>query len=408
VNFEAPSNITANGVDFGMVNTYTYDLSHELMEAIVNPFAGPNPEIGDQCQKATGVNAPWSTMPSNSGPPWIIASTWSAANKTCWVSEQSQWVNSAGNAFTPLPSSTISYSTWDDESYKSSGFALTRGPSHMDVFSVKNIGAGDRGVLTTTWDTANNPQETQSTQQGWLLVDGDWRTPAGLSSPALPVSPEEIGTVNAAPVGAPVTAVSTSNTAIWAFVAGQTDQISWAYCTNGDGRRTTGTWTKMAPISLHSGSYTVAPGTPIVAVALSGSVDPISLFFAGRNGEIFALQDYILSGWVATTIAPSGTVLTKPHNSLGLPYVSAVARYEVNNSTYDYEVFAADTTGQIQWYEAKNGLPPFSNRVFTGAAVEPGTQIAACRVKLISSRRTVAARFRAIGGTSSCPTDSAR
>jgi len=366
-------NITANGLNFGMINDYTYVLSHELIEAIVNPFTGPNPEVGDRCQNATtGLIAPWSTMPSNSGPPWLIASTWSVANNTCWVSEQSLGTGNTG--YTPIPNTTIVTWTWDDESYKSSGFAIARGPSHMDVFSSRGTEGGTE-ILTTVWDPAT--QLVRGDAPNWVSVDDSWRANTE-PPPAIPQSPETLeSTPNIAAAGSPVTAVSPTATSIFAFVAGSDGQVYEASCVGGDGCRTTGSWTDMSAVVPASGSYTIAPGTPIAVVSPSNLLtDPLTLFFAGTQGELFELQDLVFAGWTATKIAPSGTLPITPTNALGHPFVSAFARYEVLTKKYVYEVFAAGPNGEILWYNAPAGTPPFSNSVITGSAVQPGTQIA--------------------------------
>jgi hypothetical protein len=136
----------------------------------------------------------------------------------------------------------------------------------------------------------------------------------------------------------------------------------------------------MSAIVPSSGTYTVAPGTPISALSPVNTtvLDPTTLFFAGANGEIFELRA-LLSGWAATTLAPAGTLPTAPHNSISRPFVSAIARFDFeapNVNHREYDVFASDTHGHIQWYSATDGAPPFSNSVVTSSSVEPGTQIA--------------------------------
>jgi hypothetical protein len=369
----AQGGITANGLNFGLINASTYIVSHELIEAIVDPFASTR-EIGDLCQKATGTN-PWSTMPSNSGPPWLIASTWSSASSTCWVSEQSVSTNANSSGYVPLPSSTIATWTWDDESYKSSGFAVARGPSHLDIFSTEG-GEGGTQVLTTIWDAAAEYAGVDGAN--WAGLDSGWKALV-LPPPAIPASPEVLtSTSGIAPLAAPVTAVSPSPTLIFAFVAGSNGQIYEASCTTGDGCRTTGTWNSFAPIEVSSGSYTIAPGTPIAVVSPSNVIaDPPTLFFAGAHREIFELEDVILVGWAASQVAPAGTLPTEPNNAVGKSYVSAFSRYEVTSKSYIYEVFAAGTTGEILWYSAPAGIAPFTSSPISGSSVQPGTQIAA-------------------------------
>jgi hypothetical protein len=233
----------------------------------------------------------------------------------------------------------------------------------MGVFSVKQTGGGTNAE-TTQWDTAYAQQQTGI--GAWNLVGTMWAK-SNLPPPAQ--AHESLDTFNVAPLGAPMTAVSPSPTSIYAFVAGNDQQVDMATCTSGDGCRTQGSWTHLGPIRAFNGNYQVAPSTPISAVSLPGW--PLTLFFAGSNGELFELQ--LSELWTLTQVAPPGTLPTKA-------FVSAIGRWEVLLNNYMYDVFFADAAGTIHLYDtlaAAGGGGWIASTVNGGAPVSAGTQIAA-------------------------------
>lgn len=306
----------------GMINQYTVVLSHELVESMVDPWADKPREIGDTCQN---LGIQWTNMQADSGPPWFVMSPWSAKQSTCQQN---------------IPA------TWDSEAYKSSGFAVARGPYHMDVFSVLQ---GEVGSIFATrpWDRTftNFSQPVLMWQGGKTWLD----SPSG----------------NTAPAGAPVAAIASTQNSVAAYVAGNDGLIHTATCENGDGCQTSGNWDAIRPFGASNGSYQVAPGAPISAVA-DGIGVPLALFFPDVNGRVLEIASTFLSTPL-TVLAPAGTV--SPH-----AYVNAVVRFNPTTKLPELNAFAARLDGTIGWYHTDSAGT--HSDVVPGSNVAPGTQIA--------------------------------
>jgi hypothetical protein len=313
----------------GTVNTYTMATSHEIIEAIFDPYAQGNPEIGDPCQGA----APWwTTIPSTNGPPWFVQSP---SLDGCLHDQ---------------------FWSWDNEGYKSSGFAVARGPYHLDAFRVFPITTGETSigtVVTNAWDPTTTSFSNNSS--GW------------------PVGSTSVGQAGLAPANAMVTAVANLPDYIGVFVAGNDGKIDTAFCNSGDGCRLSGSWSGTMSAITTSDPYSVLPGTPISAI---GWPFITSLFFAGSKGEVIRLdveQGVLPPTGRKTVIAPAGTVPAKA-------YVAAISR-DPGGGDLGYggsmEVFSTDSSGHVLWWTAGSNGVLGSASTIPGSQVVPGTQIAA-------------------------------
>jgi formylglycine-generating enzyme required for sulfatase activity len=311
-----------NVTNAGMINDYTTSVTHELIETITNPYQNgvtfQGLEIGDLCD-GTAVNGGqgFTFMPASNGPPWFVQLPWSQAANAC-----------------------VFNAPWNADSYKSSGFATTRTPEHMNVFSTTGRGrSSPSGTVVASWWDCNSLGGTCA--DAWTEL-GDFS-----------------GSGAIAPAKAPVAVVSPWQSEIDVFVAGNNWQIERS-SSSGRGQ-------PFRPIVAVNDVYAIVPGNTIAAVAQPQAAE-IDLYFADITGKLVNLN------WAAQ--APNNWGL---YYLSGSSTVSALASVSaISRAPFQIDVFAADVTGTIQWVSideragAVNGPFPIP-----GSHVTPGTQIAA-------------------------------